>query len=248
MGHRGLAAAEDREVQRVVAHLRRAVRTGPRRIATLAIVPVDDAEIAALSVTALALSSARQGKQVVLADLCDRAPAGRLLGVKDAGIQQVTVDGAQLVVVIPERTDVTPAGPLGAAPPESQSAFAGKVATACAAADLLLSLVALDPTAGSDHLASWATDAVAVVTTGRSWTRIQAVGEMVRLAGTRLVSAVLVGSEKSDKSLGIPQMLLADGDDAPEAMDRYAQSPDGDDGQGPAAGSSDGAVSGLINR
>lgn len=238
MGRRGLAAAEDREVQRVVAHLRRAVRTGSRRIATLAVVPVDDPEVAALSVASLAVSFARQGKRVVLADLCGRAPAGQLLGVKDPGVQQVTIDGVQLVVVIPDRTDVTPSGPLGTLPSENQSAAAGRMAAACDSADVLLSLVALDPTAGSDHLATWAIDAVVVVDAGRSWTRIQAVGEMIRLAGTHLVSAVLVGSEKTDKSLGIPRTLLADRDIAQDG-----------DGQGPAAGSSDGSsVSGLISR
>ncbi len=234
MGRRGLAAAEHREVQRVVAHLRRAVRTGSRRIATLAVVPVDDPEVAALAVTSLAVSLAQQGKRVVLADLCGRAPAGHLLGVKDPGAQQVTVDGVQLVVVIPDRTDVTPSGPLGTLPSEIQSPAADRIAAACASADVLLSLVALDPNAGSDHLATWATDAVAVVDTGRSWTRIQAVGEMIRLTGTHLVSAVLVGAEKTDKSLGIPRTLLADHDIAQDG-----------DGQGPADGA---PVSGLISR
>ncbi|HUK73238.1 MAG TPA: hypothetical protein VLW50_31570, partial [Streptosporangiaceae bacterium] len=44
---------------------------------------------------------------------------------------------------------------------------------------------------------------VVVVTAGRSSsTRIHAVGEMIRLAGTPLVSAVLVGADKTDESLG----------------------------------------------
>ena len=42
-----------------------------------------------------------------------------------------------------------------------------------------------------------------MVTAGRSsWTRIHAVGEMIRLAGMYLVSAVLVGASKTDESLG----------------------------------------------
>jgi hypothetical protein len=44
-----------------------------------------------------------------------------------------------------------------------------------------------------------------VITAGRSsWEKIQAVGEMIRLAGTRLISAVLVGADKTDESLGVP--------------------------------------------
>ena len=71
-------------------------------------------------------------------------------------------------------------------------------------ADLVLSLVTLDPAFGGEHLATWATDAVAV---GHRWSidgavRIHAVGEMVRLAGTRLGSVVVIDADRSDESLG----------------------------------------------
>jgi hypothetical protein len=57
---------------------------------------------------------------------------------------------------------------------------------------------------GAEHLATWATDAVAVVTAGRSsWEKIRGVAELIRLSGTRLASAVLVGADKSDESVGI---------------------------------------------
>jgi hypothetical protein len=80
------------------------------------------------------------------------------------------------------------------------------LAAAYASADLLLTLVTLDPSLGAEHLATWAADAVVVVTAGRSsWERLHGVGEMVRLAGTRLVSAVLIGADNTDESLGTPQ-------------------------------------------
>lgn len=73
-----------------------------------------------------------------------------------------------------------------------------------ARANLVLTLATLDVSFGGDHLATWATDAVAVITAGRSsWTTISAVGEMIRLSGTRLVSAVLIGADQSDESLGL---------------------------------------------
>ena len=66
-----------------------------------------------------------------------------------------------------------------------RSAFTEAVTSACASADLLLTLVTLDPSLGAEHLATWAASAVVVVTAGRSsWARINAVGEMIRLAGT----------------------------------------------------------------
>jgi len=43
------------------------------------------------------------------------------------------------------------------------------------------------------------------VAAGRSsWTKIHAVAEMIRLAGTPVVSAVLVDADKTDESIGMP--------------------------------------------
>ena len=107
---------------------------------------------------------------------------------------------------------VAPVGPLGPRPRrQAQAQPPGKLVGACASADLLLTLATLDPSLGGEHLATWATDAVVMVTAGRSsWTKIHAVGEMIRLAGTRLVSAVLVGADKTDESLGVTQTPEAD--------------------------------------
>ncbi len=69
---------------------------------------------------------------------------------------------------------------------------------------MLLTLIDLDPSTGAEHLRTWATDAVVMVTAGRSsWMRIHAVGEMIRLSRTPLVSAILIGADESDESLGL---------------------------------------------
>jgi hypothetical protein len=116
----------------------------------------------------------------------------------------VSVDGAQLIAAVPDPAEFAPIGPLRPTSPRAQTAAAGELAAACASADLLLTLITLDPSVGGEHLATWAADAVVVVTAGRSsWTKIHAVGEMIRLAGTRLASAVLVGADKTDESLGV---------------------------------------------
>ena len=202
-GRRGLAAAKDRDIQRIVAFLRGILPTGSRHGA-LAVVPVDDTRVAALSVVSLAVSLAQQDARVVVADLCSGAPAANLVGVKDPGVQAVRVDGAQIDVAIPDPHEIAPVGPFSSTAPQDQPTPAGQVAAACASANVLLTLTTLDPSLATDHLQTWAADAVVVVTAGRSsWTKIHAVGEMIRLAGTRLVSAVLVRADKWDESLGV---------------------------------------------
>ena len=56
-----------------------------RGTATLAVVPVDDPVVPALSLVSLAMSCAQQGQQVVVADLASGAPAANLLDAADAG-------------------------------------------------------------------------------------------------------------------------------------------------------------------
>jgi hypothetical protein len=107
------------------------------------------------------------------------------------------------VVVTPERDDIALIGPVPSSQGESAQ-VSPELAAACASTDVLLTLATLDPASGGDFLSTWATDAVAVVTAGKSsMTRVHAVGEMVRLAGIRLVSVVLIGADKGDESLGM---------------------------------------------
>ena len=192
------------DVKRLVAHLNNAVVPPPsKRLAALAVIAVDNAKEMVPAVVSLAVTWASQGKQVVLADLADSAPAARQLGVKGPGVHTASARGVNLMVSVPGRDEPAPVGPL---PTPSHPQFGHvnpDLAAVCASADFLLTLVTLDPVSGGDHLASWANEAIAVVTAGRSSaTRIRAVGEMIRLAGTRLVSVVLLKADKSDESLG----------------------------------------------
>jgi hypothetical protein len=193
-------AGRDRDVQRLVAHLRGAVPARSGGAAALAVVAVDNAAQVAPSLVALAVSYAQEGRQVVLADLADGAPAARLLGIKRPGTGTARVHGVPLVVTVPGRDSAAPVGPLPQAGPAAASEVPPDVYFS---ADVLLSLVTLDPALGADYLPTWASGAVAVVTAGRSsWARIHAVGEMIRLARTPLVSTVLVGADKADESVG----------------------------------------------
>jgi capsular polysaccharide biosynthesis protein len=203
-GRLRLAAARSRDARRVVAYLRRGV-SADSTDAALAAVSLDNARAVALPVVALALSCAREGKRVVVADLSGGTPAARLLGVRKPGVREVRVRGVRLVVAVPGRDDVVPMGPLTAPWPAAQPWSATEaLAAAYDSADLLLTLAALDPALGAEHVATWATNVIVMVTAGRSSSaKIHGVGEMIRLAGTPQPSAVLIGAAKADVSLGV---------------------------------------------
>ena len=140
-----------------------------------------------------------------VADLSGGALADVFWGQRPPGIHPVSQYGTEhMTVVVPDRHEIAPVGPLRGRLAAVEPRLAdGSLADACASADLLLTLATLDPASGGDHLGTWATDVVVMVTAGRSSAvRINAVGEMIRLSGTRLVSAVLIEADRSDESLG----------------------------------------------
>ena len=198
----GHAVSESTNIRRVAAYLDTAVPSSPHGPASLAVIPVDDVDVPAACLVSLAVSCAQRGLRVVVADLCDGAPAARLLGAGEPGVQAVNAQGTGLTVIVPDRDDVVPVGPLQ--PSTARLRPAEPVLAAGTSADLLLTLAALDPSVGGDHLAGWARSAVATVTAGESTAaRIHAVGEMTRLAGMSLISGVLIGADKTDESLGV---------------------------------------------
>jgi capsular polysaccharide biosynthesis protein len=201
----GRAAKQDLDMRRVIAHLRRAVPRSTESLAGLAIIAVDNAPVVAPAVVALATSYASQGNQVVTVDLSSGAHMAHLLRVKSPGAHAVSSNGASFTIAVPDPDDAAPEGPWRAVTSPAGSAQPGDALGASyASADLLLSLVTLDPATGWDHLATWATHAVVVVSAGQSSAeRVHAVGEMIRLAGTRLDSVVLIGADKRDESLGL---------------------------------------------
>lgn len=206
---REISHRRSRAVDLVVEHLRTTVErlrsTLPPDSESpvgLAIVAVDDAPAVAEAVVKLAISSSQQRKRVVLADLSSGAPAARQLGVTGTGVEAVSPEGVPIVVAVPEVENVAPVGAL-------KKPLLGSVqvdellAEATSRAHLVVSLVSLDPAFGADYLTTWATDAVVVVTAGKSTaTRLHATGEMIRLAGIRLDSVVVLDADKSDESLG----------------------------------------------
>lgn len=77
-------------------------------------------------------------------------------------------------------------------------------------ADVVLTLVEVEPAVGLDHVGTWADEAVFVVTAGRSSAeRLHTVAGLARSAGLRLLFSVLVGSDRTDESLGVPEQVEA---------------------------------------
>lgn len=201
----GGAAKRERDLQRVVAHLRHVMPGRPRgKPAGLAVVAVDDPQSVAEAVIRLAKSYATEGKKVLVADLSSGRHAARQLGAAQPGVQQVSVDGASLLVAVPDASDMTPVGPLSVGTLRGRLGKPSEqVRAAAAGADMMLSLVTVDPSFGAEYVATWATDAVPVVTAGRSTAiAIRSTGELLRIAGTRVESAVLVGSDSNDETAG----------------------------------------------
>jgi capsular polysaccharide biosynthesis protein len=194
-----------RDMKRLVEFLRRAIPGSSRGPAGLAVIAVEDPKTVAAAVVSVARACAGQGKRVFVADLSSGRQAARALGVTESGVRRVNADGTTIMMAIPEPDDVMPVGPLrGDRTPSGLGQPSEAIASAASAADIVLTLVSLDPAFGADHLTTWATDAIAVVTAGLSNAgAIRSTGEMVRIAGIRFDSAVLIGADDNDESLGM---------------------------------------------
>jgi capsular polysaccharide biosynthesis protein len=197
-------------VQRLVSYLNSAIPANGNTPTTLAIVAVDNGREVADLVARLVRASAGDGKKVAIADLVPGAPAARQLGMRGTGVHHLSVSSpgapvSPLVVIVPERDDVAPSGPLRRGGVGIKLAHPDLLA-ACRSSDVLITLLTLDPGTGAEHLPTWSTDVVVAVTAGRSsGSRLYAVGELVRLAHPRSVSAMLINADRGDQSLGVPE-------------------------------------------
>lgn len=202
----GGAKNRERDLRRVIDHLSHAVPgKSPNEPVGFAVVAVDDPQTVGEVVVALAKDYAARSKKVVVADLSKGSHAARRLGSAQPGVRQVDADGARLTVVVPDADDIAPIGPLTS---DTSLVRFGRpseaIATATSGADVVLSLVTLDPSVGAEHVATWATDAVPVVTAARSTaSAIHSTAEMLRVAGMRFESAVLIDADKRDETLGV---------------------------------------------
>jgi capsular polysaccharide biosynthesis protein len=192
-------------VRQIVSHLRKSLPPS-QHAAALAVVPGDDLRVPAISLVSLASSYAREGRRVLIADLTPGMTVGRLLKVPGAGVTLTEADGHEVLIAIPEPGNGTPTGPIDRATSSGQlppSPFDQHVDKAFRTADIMLTLMCLDPAMGADHLPTWAGGAIVMLTTGRcSVMKVHAIGEMIRVSGTPLTGAILLGADRGDESLG----------------------------------------------
>ena len=198
------------EIELMVQHLGQRIFWGERPTPSVAVVSVDDVRTSALVVASLAVSVAEEGRHVLVADLTGTGVLAGMLGVGSPGTHESRFSEPH------RRIDVHYPNPHGA-PAEggylhlsesSRLSNSGDVALDAAweVADLVLTLATLTPELGADHLGSWASRAAVVVTAGRSTTnKINATGEMLRLAGLEIDTTVVLRPDRTDESVGVAE-------------------------------------------
>lgn len=198
-----------RPVELIARYLRGVVHTGatPKR---LAIVSVDALEPSALSLAILAGRLAVfEGKRVMVTDMSPGRILGELLGVSKPETRIVFVKGAwvPVLVSVPPEDDPTVEMP----PPELDAeALPGQQ---WSSPHVVLILATVDPATGASHLAGVADEAIVVTTAGRTnATAMRSTAELIRSAGVKVRSAILVGTDRNDDTLGL---VRENGDAAP---------------------------------
>jgi hypothetical protein len=170
----------------------------------------DDTTAAAAELIARALARGRRvfavdlGRDGKLAKQIDRALARRGSGDDRA---------SAVVVYRPDGLPMLAEGPLASQHRDSRGLQTDQsTREAWDAAECVITLADVDPASGAPHLASWSEDAILFVTAGRSSAeRLRTTGELVRAAGLRLRFGVLLRTDRTDDSLGLPDPELPHG-------------------------------------
>ncbi|NUR99832.1 MAG: hypothetical protein HOV67_31820 [Kribbellaceae bacterium] len=200
--------AKHPQIRLLSQHLGQRIIWSKRPTPALAVISVDDVSAGALAVASLAVALADEGKHVLVADLTGTGTLAHKLGVKDVGTHdsQFSDQTRQIEVFLPDPDGLPPEGcylrlgennrPRGSADVQLDAAWD--------VADLVLTLATLSPAIGADHLGSWASRAAVVVTAGRSTSaKIRATGEMLRLAGLDIDSAIVLNADRTDEGVGV---------------------------------------------
>ncbi len=206
--------SKHRGIRLLSQHLAGRISWAERPAPALAVVSVDDVQACALAVASLAVSLADEGKHVLVADLTGHQTLAGKLGVPTPGTQDSSFSGPdrQISVHLPEKDALLPEGCYLRIGDTTRPAGTGDVQLDAAweIADVVLVLATLSPALGADHLGSWASRAAVVVTSGRSSaTKLKATGDMLRLAGLEIDSAIVLNADKTDEGVGVAEAEAA---------------------------------------
>jgi capsular polysaccharide biosynthesis protein len=207
----GRSSASEQDLQVVVRGLDSALAPRKRvskkaRPPRMALATVDNVEAGVLIICSLAAQFTHRGLSVFLVDLSETGDLEATLTRTLDQDHHQTDPAAAPVVFRPEGVPSLARGPVGS-PPHVASDLPGEdpLRPAWDSADVVLTLAEVDPAVGVDHLKSWADQVVLLVTAGRSSAeRLRTTAGLVRSSGLKLPFAVLVGADRTDESLGLP--------------------------------------------
>ncbi|HEV2068420.1 MAG TPA: Wzz/FepE/Etk N-terminal domain-containing protein [Acidimicrobiales bacterium] len=184
----------ERDVAKVVDHLRASLPHSGTFEPGLVVVSVDSNRPAALAVALTAVDLTKEGTSVLVVDLTNDSSLARLFGVPPENTSTLRQDGASgLTLAFPYSNSDNNIVDLRQQEREKADQ-----------SDVILVLANLHPDIGAGHLKYWATRVVAVVTAGRSTpTALRSASQLLQVSGLEIASTVLVGADPHDDSLGI---------------------------------------------
>ena len=206
-GHRVLPFTKPRLRERELAVLVHALETAlpdEEEPGRLIIASVDNIEDGQAVTAALGSGLAVAGTSTLLVDLSESGGLGEALA--DALDRAEAGSEVPPMVLRPDGVPHLASGPFGV--PAGTTGLVSEDdprRVAWNTARVVLTLTSIDPGNGVDELATWGDRVVILVTAGRcSAERLRTAAELVRMAGLELVFAVMVGSDRTDESLGLP--------------------------------------------
>lgn len=193
------------EVSRIVRHLRNSLSSGDSGKRALTLVSVNSDGAAALLVASLAAEMLKAKKKVLVVDMSGNSILARFFRMRGPETSEVPVKGLDSTLWLTFHS-LEPGNPLEEGQLQSALEFRRK-------ADVVLTLVTVDPALGGWHLTEGAGPAVALVTAGRSSpTALRSAADMALAAGLQLGSTVLVGADPNDDTVGTRRGFAASAD------------------------------------
>src|SRR5699024_4392095 len=174
-----------------------------------AVATVGGSEAAAQAVESLSSRLTADGQSVFLVDLSEAGLLGREAAPPDQA--DACESGRLTTRYRPEAVPALSRGPVSLSGGSATLPDGADLRRAWENAEIVVTLAEVDPAVGVDGLKLWADHVVVVVKAGRSDTELlRTVAELIKSADLKLLFAMLTGSDRTDSSLGIPEIVGAE--------------------------------------